>query len=571
MHARYARFAAIAGFVSIALSCAAPPTNNSRDGGVQCNGGSCIRTSACRAGGSGAQFRTQTAPPGDLLPGEHAMVSVTFDNCSGQTWTRSDFSLRPAAPSDSGTWSVARASLPDDVADGSQVTIPFEVVAPLTSGTYPFTWAIHHEGVGPMQEASTRVDVQVRSSGDCSQAGPPARFVSMEAPPQFAATGGMVHATLTFTNCSTETWTRDGGFHLGSSNERDNTTWGTTRVSLPQDVPPGSQVTVPVDVTAPTQPGTYSFSWGVVHEGVRWFDEASPPRTVTVLEPVDCTTPGAVTRFVRETQPPGTVDPGQSFHSVITMGNCTGETWDRSYHLGAAAPSNDSIWSAGRIDLPVDVGTGFAIDIPLDAHSPGNPGPYPYRWAMVHDGVGALDEPSPQHDITVRCIPQCGGHNCGGDGCGGSCGSCGGGATCEGGRCQDSSPSCGALQWWNTYQTYFHIVGGWNDTDLGVRSSTPIQLRHRSRLDRTGVYAWGYMPEFTDLVTGYRYRLLHLRPQYQWATNVGQVYPAGFIVGLSGGDTPDTGLGPYSTGQHLCVQTLASYRTVFPSGVDACH
>ena len=79
------------------------------------------------------------------------------------------------------------------------------------------------------------------------------------------------------------------------------------------------------------------------------------------------------------------------------------------------------------------------------------------------------------------------------------------------------------------------------------------------------------MPEFTDLVTGYRFRLLHLRPQFQYATSVGHTYPAGYIVGLSGGDTADTGLGPYSTGQHLCVQTLVAYRTAFPSGVDACR
>ena len=62
-----------------------------------------------------------------------------------------------------------------------------------------------------------------------------------------------------------------------------------------------------------------------------------------------------------------------------------------------------------------------------------------------------------------------------------------------------------------------------------------------------------------------------LRPQKQLATNVGEVYPAGTIVGYSGGDTADTGLGQYSTGSHLCVQTLGACRSAFPTGKDPCE
>ena len=130
---------------------------------------------------------------------------------------------------------------------------------------------------------------------------------------------------------------------------------------------------------------------------------------------------------------------------------------------------------------------------------------------------------------------------------------------------------CSHLQWWNSYITYQSVDYGWHDTDLGVSHGTPVQLRHASRLDKYGTYGWGYMPEFTDLVTGDRFRFLHLLPQDRWATNVGHVYEAGTVVGLSGGDTKDTGLGVYSTGAHLCVQTLASYRSAFPSGHDTCH
>jgi hypothetical protein len=132
--------------------------------------------------------------------------------------------------------------------------------------------------------------------------------------------------------------------------------------------------------------------------------------------------------------------------------------------------------------------------------------------------------------------------------------------------------SCSNLQWWNTGLTYGPYMSyGWWDTDLGVSSSTPVQLRHDSKLTKTGVYGWGYMPEFVDLVTGQAFRFLHLRPQHQYATNVGQVYPAGTIVGISGGDTADTGYPTYSTGPHLCVQTINDYRTCFPTGKDPCE
>jgi hypothetical protein len=290
-----------------------------------------------------------------------------------------------------------------------------------------------------------------------------------------------------------------------------------------------------------------------------------------VLERADCEGATTPARFVRQTTPPETVDPEQGFDVSATFANCSTAVWGDGHRLDSALADNARPWTAGPTALPLPVGPGFAIEVPFRARAPGAPGRYPYRFGVAGP-AGAIAEPGPLAEITVRCIPRCGDHDCGGDGCGGSCGSCPGGWSCDGARCQaPDRPVCGELQWWNTYQTYAHISYGWYDTDLGVRANTRVQLRHASRLTRTGVYAWGYMPEFVDLATGARYRLLHLRPQHQWATEVGRTYPAGYVVGISGGDTPDTGLGPYSTGQHLCVQTLIPYRAAFPAGVDACR
>ncbi|GAC1555413.1 MAG: hypothetical protein NVS3B10_16360 [Polyangiales bacterium] len=138
--------------------------------------------------------------------------------------------------------------------------------------------------------------------------------------------------------------------------------------------------------------------------------------------------------------------------------------------------------------------------------------------------------------------------------------------------CEGTGLLCSNVQWWNSALTYGPYMSyGWWDTDLAVSDRSPVQLRHDSQLYKENVYAWGWMPEFVDQVTGKKFRFLHLHPDAKYTLGVGTVYPAGTVVGLSGGGSADTGLGTYSTGAHLCVQTLDDYRAVFPTGTDACH
>ena len=525
-------------------------------------------TASCHPGQASAQFRAQDAPTTALGPSVRAPVSLTFDNCSGMRWTATDFALFPQLTSDDGwAWGNRRVALPADVPDGAEVVIPFEIVAPPQSGSYDFAWAIARDDSRTLEEHSPTVKVAVVVPADCSAPGPIARFRGQVAPSDFVPTGAAIHASVTFDNCGTVPWTRAGGFRLGSQADQDNTVWGMSRVELPNDVAPGTQVTIPIEATAPTQPGAYRFAWKIVEEGVKWIDEGSPVVNVTALVPYDCSAPGPLARYLSQNAP-GTLDPNQTVGVSVRYANCSGVVWDSSFHLAAAAPANGGTWGVGSVALPLLVGDSFSIDVPFSVHAPGAQGQYEYRWAIF--GESQLDEPTPDTSVTVRCAPACGNHNCGGDGCGGSCGSCGGGSVCDGAHCQ-STLSCGHLQWWNSRITWTSVDYGWNDTDLGVSSSTPVQLRHPSQLYRHGVYGWGYMPEFVDLVTGDKFRFLHLRPQDQWATSDGTVYPEGYVVGLSGGDTYDTGYPTYSTGPHLCVQTLAAYRSAFPAGWDPCH
>lgn len=141
---------------------------------------------------------------------------------------------------------------------------------------------------------------------------------------------------------------------------------------------------------------------------------------------------------------------------------------------------------------------------------------------------------------------------------------------------------CDLIQWWNYRVTYQYSNSYGTDNDMaGIKSWTPIQLRHDSKLINAGTFAWGFMPEFVDQATGHRFRLLHLHPQkeLELTTAIGTVYPAGTVAGYSGGDTWDTGYnrndpgcgGVCSTGAHLCTQVYKdSFVNAFPPGDDPC-
>ncbi len=86
---------------------------------------------------------------------------------------------------------------------------------------------------------------------------------------------------VTFRNTGNVTWRRSSTYRLGSANPLDNGRWGTGRVELPNDVPPGQSIRIPFTVV-PQMSGALNFQWKLLQEGVVWFGEASPNQVVTV-------------------------------------------------------------------------------------------------------------------------------------------------------------------------------------------------------------------------------------------------------------------------------------------------
>src|SRR5207253_1672139 len=114
-----------------------------------------------------------------------------------------------------------------------------------------------------------------------------------------------VHASVSFANCTATTWSMADGFALGSRGAPEDA-WGTRTIVLPFDVPPETEVTIPVEGVAPARAGRYTFAWQLLRGG-EWMSEPSPPATSTVLDAVDCGKTVVPARFLSQNAPGGLV------------------------------------------------------------------------------------------------------------------------------------------------------------------------------------------------------------------------------------------------------------------------
>ncbi|NOZ88110.1 MAG: carbohydrate-binding protein, partial [Deltaproteobacteria bacterium] len=99
-------------------------------------------------------------------------------------------------------------------------------------------------------------------------------------------------ASVTMQNTGDVTWTRAGGFKLGTKDDEDPF-FDKTRVwlSSTDSVPPMGEHTFEMALKAPGLPGDYVTDWQMVHEGVHWFGEtASSMVRVSCEKPVDSST-----------------------------------------------------------------------------------------------------------------------------------------------------------------------------------------------------------------------------------------------------------------------------------------
>ena len=311
--------------------------------------------------------------PAVMLPGQSYSVYVVMLNTGTSTWTAgSQYRLGAQNPQDNTVWSLSRVELPFDVPPGSDVEFDFDVTAPSTPGTYNFQWRMIQGDVEWFGESTDNIAVQVGFINS-------ATLLSQHVPVDMAP-GALYYPTLVFRNSGTTTWLAGGAYYLRFENPQDNTTWGLSRVYLPNDVAPGDSVEFDPVLTAPTAPGNYNLQWRMSQGNV---DFGDPTNNVVVeVGLLDSA------RFVWQQGIPASVTGGTAFFPDVTMFNNGTTTWTAgTYYLRAENPQDNSVWGYSRIDLTDDAPPGSRIDFSTIAVAPTMPGNYNFQWRMSKGNV----------------------------------------------------------------------------------------------------------------------------------------------------------------------------------------
>jgi hypothetical protein len=104
--------------------------------------------------------------------------------------------------------------------------------------------------------------------------------LSLAAPPKELKAGQKTTLQVKVRNASTVTWPareRSAGgnqVHLGNhwlDTDNKMLQLDDGRGTLPDDLGPGAEVTLPLEITAPAKPGSYVLELDMVQEGVSWF------------------------------------------------------------------------------------------------------------------------------------------------------------------------------------------------------------------------------------------------------------------------------------------------------------
>ncbi len=108
-----------------------------------------------------------------------------------------------------------------------------------------------------------------------------AKFISMSVPSAVHPNEEFT-VSITYKNAGINTWINENQYRLGSQSPQDNQIWGVGRVSLPDSVPAGQEVTFTFNLTAPDTEGIYNFQWRLLQEHVEWFGDKTDLLAISV-------------------------------------------------------------------------------------------------------------------------------------------------------------------------------------------------------------------------------------------------------------------------------------------------
>jgi len=228
--------------------------------------------------------------------------------------------------------------------------------------------------------------------------------------------------SVTMKNTGSTTWTAAAGYKLGSQNPAFNSTWGTSRVSLPQSVAPNQQVTFFFNAAKPDVSNSgFNFQWQMVKESggsVQWFGEKTQNRIVNGGVWLPEVTPPNNATFIAQSVP-SFILAGGSTIVTVTMRNTGTNTWSAAagYKLGSQIPQDNIYWGLNRLSVPLSIASGEDAQFIFAAVAPTTTGTYRFQWMMTQDGgVGWFGTLSNPVDIAVTTRAALGSLDYNGDG-----------------------------------------------------------------------------------------------------------------------------------------------------------
>ncbi|HUG05592.1 MAG TPA: SpoIID/LytB domain-containing protein [Candidatus Limnocylindria bacterium] len=168
-------------------------------------------------------------------------------------------------------WDGVRTPLGGDILPGQSKNLSITFAVPGTSGGYTLVVDLVREGIGWFEGTGSppaRVPLTVTSGLSAGYAG--------TTTPGQATIGATIDLLTTVLNYGPRVWPASGpnavslSYHITKSTG-EMVVWDGARGRLPSDVPPFSQITVPIRVPVPQSVGDYVISWDMVLEGVAWF------------------------------------------------------------------------------------------------------------------------------------------------------------------------------------------------------------------------------------------------------------------------------------------------------------
>ena len=223
--------------------------------------------------------------PASMAGGQTVTATLRLKNDGNETWVRTgDHKMRlgyrwytPAGQELA--LADIRTSLPFNVKPGWLVVFQdAQVEAPLTPGEYILRWDMLEEpDTWFWKQGSPREDIHIQV-GDRP---PEYRVAWLDySVPETMLPDTMTAATFKLKNEGSKSWSAGGqnpvhlAYHWFTPNGQLAGCWDLFRISLPDNVQPGSEVNLPnVVLKSPAAPGQYVLRWDLVEEGVAWFSK----------------------------------------------------------------------------------------------------------------------------------------------------------------------------------------------------------------------------------------------------------------------------------------------------------